>query len=223
MFFGLVDADGTGRGDPCAWRWRVGFREREVVVRVSRGWGAKEVLGEEGEGAGEDSMVFRQKVLPAIERRYVREKTGSLMVDANWDLDFEAMILAHGLLEKGEVKEERFEKSVWIYPGDEVGWCVWEVHRLDGEGAEAEGRQKIVAFKDRLTAMGKENLFFRWIELIQYESSQPGGFTPERQQSAVVKAKELFERQGVDFEKFVAEIGGLDGIPGLDVTGREAR
>lgn len=77
-----------------------------------------------------------------------------------------------------------------------------------------------MAFKDRLTAIGKENLFFRWIELIQYESSQPGGFTPERQQDAVVKAKELFERQGVDFEQFIKDIGGLDGIPGLENSGR---
>lgn len=217
-FFGLVE--GGGKGDPCAWRWRTGFREREVVVRLSRGWGAKDVLGEEGENAGEDSMVFRQKVLPAIDRRYVREKTGSLMVDKNWDLDFDAMIKAHELVDKSEIEESRFEKSVWIFPGEEVGWCVWEVHKLDGEGAEAEGRKKIMAFKDRLTAIGKENLFFRWIELIQYESSQPGGFTPERQQDAVVKAKELFERQGVDFEQFIKDIGGLDGIPGLENSGR---
>lgn len=174
----------------------------------------------EGENAGEDSMVFRQKVLPAIDRRYVREKTGSLMVDQNWDLDFDAMIKAHELVDKSEIEEIRFEKSVWIFPGEEVGWCVWEVHKLDGEGAEAEGRKKIMAFKDRLTAIGKENLFFRWIELIQYESSQPGGFTPERQQDAVVKAKELFERQGVDFEQFIKDIGGLDGIPGLENSGR---
>lgn len=202
-------------GNPRTWRWGIGFRQREIYIRESRGWGAKELLGEEGEMAGEDSPLFKMRVLPAIERRFVREKTGYLMVDANWDLDFDAMVRAHRAVEKGEIAEEKFEKSVWVYGGEPVGWCVWEVHRLDGDGAEAEGRKKIVAFKDRLTAMGKESLFFRWIELIQYESNQPGGFTPERQQDAVNKARELFEKQGVDFEKLVDDVGGLDGIPGL--------
>ena len=63
--------------------------------------------------------------------------------------------------------------------------------------------------------MGKESLFFRWIELIQYESSQPGGFIPQRQADAVSKAKQLFENAGVDFEEFMHSIGGLDGVPGL--------
>ncbi|OJD39974.1 uncharacterized protein BKCO1_200092 [Diplodia corticola] len=204
-------------GNPCAWRWAIGgFREREIYIRESRGWGVKELLGEEGEmAASEESPLFKMRILPAIDRRFIREKTGSLMVDANWDLDYEAMARAHRAVDKGEIAEQKFEKSVWVYGGEPVGWCVWEVYRLDGDGAEAEGRKKIVAFKDRLTALGKESLFFRWIELIQYESSQPGGFTPARQQDAVNKAKELFEMQGVDFERFIDDVGGLDGIPGL--------
>ncbi|KKY21181.1 hypothetical protein UCDDS831_g04249 [Diplodia seriata] len=204
-------------GNPCKWRWGIGgFREREIYIRESREWGVKELLGEEGEMiASEDSPLFKMRIMPAIDRRFIREKTGYLMVNANWDLDFDAMVRAHRAVEKGEIAEEKFEKSVWVYGGEPVGWCVWEVHRLDGDGAEAEGRKKIVAFKDRLTALGKESLFFRWIELIQYESSQPGGFTPARQQDAVTKAKELFEMQGVDFEKLIDDVGGLEGIPGL--------
>jgi hypothetical protein len=83
---------------------------------------------------------------------------------------------------------------------------------------EEEGRKKILAFKDELTAMGKENLFFRWVELIQYESTQPGGFGPDRQAEAVAKAKELFESQGIDFEKFWAKVGGMENMPGMDVS-----
>lgn len=70
--------------------------------------------------------------------------------------------------------------------------------------------------QERLTAMRKESLFFRWIELIQYESSQPGGFTAQRQERAMQKAKQLFEKQGIDFEKFIRSIGGLENFPGFD-------
>ena len=73
-----------------------------------------------------------------------------------------------------------------------------------------------MAFKDELTALGKENLFFRWIELVQFESSQPGGFGPERQKHTMIKAKEMFEDQGIDFDKFWAKIGGMQGMPGMD-------
>ena len=34
--------------------------------------------------------------------------------------------------------------------------------------------------KNNLTALGKENLFFRWIEIVQSETSQTGSFTGER-------------------------------------------
>lgn len=77
-------------------------------------------------------------------------------------------------------------------------------------------QRKIVAFKDELTSLGKENLFFRWIELVQFESSQPGGFGPERQRKTMAKAKEMFEAQGIDFDQLFARIGGMEGMPGMD-------
>ena len=64
--------------------------------------------------------------------------------------------------------------------------------------------------------MGKESLFFRWIEIVQYESSQPGGFTPERQVLAAEKAKQLFAENGVDFDEFIKSTGGLEGMPGME-------
>lgn len=67
--------------------------------------------------------------------------------------------------------------------------------------------------------MGKENLFFRWIEIVQFESSQPGGFTPERQVRAVDQARQAFKEQGVDFEEFVKSVGGMDAMPGAGAAG----
>jgi len=67
--------------------------------------------------------------------------------------------------------------------------------------------------------MGKENLFFRWIELIQYESEQPGGMNATRRKEVVEKARDVFTAQGVDFDAFVTAIGGIDAFPGLAQTG----
>jgi len=64
--------------------------------------------------------------------------------------------------------------------------------------------------------MGKEHLFFRWIELLQYESSQPGGFTMERQTAIVAKARVMFDEQGIELNEFLGS-EGVRGLPGLDV------
>ncbi|KAF2085034.1 hypothetical protein K490DRAFT_47747 [Saccharata proteae CBS 121410] len=205
-------------GNPVSWRWQAGFRDREIYVRKSRGWGKTELLDATSGKRGQESPFFATRILPAIDRHLLRSKTGYLLMDKSWDLDFAAMKHATGLVDSKKVFESCFEKSVFVWAGEGTGWCVWEVHRLD-EGAEEDGRKKIIAFKDTLTALGKESLFFRWIELVQYESSQPGGFTEERQQRAVKNARELFERDGVDFEEFVASVGGMGGMPGFEGIG----
>ncbi|KAF1841946.1 uncharacterized protein K460DRAFT_369956 [Cucurbitaria berberidis CBS 394.84] len=206
-------------GNPVSWRWNVGFRDEEVYVRVSRGWGAKDLLGaaEGGSGkAGEESPFFKTRILPAVDGQRLREKTGYLLMDGDFDLDFYGMIAATQLLDKKVFTLEQVKKLVVVFVGDEEHgqWAVWECSKLD-EGSETEARNKVIEFKDRLTAMGKENLFFKWVELIQYESNAPGGFTQDRQMAAAEKAKKLFEEQGVDWETFSREIGGLDGMPGL--------
>ncbi|KAF2731809.1 hypothetical protein EJ04DRAFT_544956 [Polyplosphaeria fusca] len=210
-------------GNPASWRMAVGFRDEEVYVRVSRKWGAKELLGEAEGGtgrAGGESPFFKTRVLPAVEERKMREKTGYLMMDSSWDLDFAGMVIATELLDKKELQKDFFRKSVFVWVGaeDSGQWAVWDCWKLD-EGSETEARQKIMLFKDRLTAMGKENLFFKWVELVQYESSAPGGFTHERQVETAEKAKKIFSDQGVDFEEFIKEIGGLQGMPGMEEAG----
>ncbi|KAF2653279.1 hypothetical protein K491DRAFT_705949 [Lophiostoma macrostomum CBS 122681] len=207
-------------GNPVRWRWSVGFRDEEVYVRQSRGWGAEDLLGE-AEGAskaraGESSPFFKTRVLPAVDAGRLRSKTGYMLMDKDFDLDFAGMVVATRVLDSKEVEKDELRKSVFVWVGseEEGQWVVWNCWRLD-EGSETEARQKIVLFKDRLTAMGKENLFFRWVELVQYESNAPGGFTKERQAETAEKAKRLFEEQGVDFETFSREIGGLEGMPGM--------
>ncbi|KZF21145.1 hypothetical protein L228DRAFT_167168 [Xylona heveae TC161] len=199
-----------------AWRRRVGFQDQEVVVRTSRRWDREE--RKKAANANDPSVVsdvlMEKRILPAIDRRWMEGRTSLMLLDKNWDLDYGAMITATDLVDMKELDMEDFQKTVFMHT-PKIGWLAWNVHKLD-EGSEEEARGKLIAFKDQLTLMGKENLFFRWIEIIQYESSQPGGFTPERQTAAMVKAKALFESQGVDFEEFTRSIGGLEGVPGFE-------
>ncbi|KAI9725289.1 MAG: hypothetical protein M1828_003304 [Chrysothrix sp. TS-e1954] len=198
--------------NPCTWRWHVGFKDTEIIVRVSRDWGASDL--NDSLKQGEDNPFFKVRILPAIDKRYMHGKSGYLMMGKDYDLDFDAMTYATQLVTKGSMTFQDFEKTVIVH-SEAHGWMAWNVHPLD-TGSEEEARKKIIAFKERLTAMRKESLFFRWIELIQYESNQPGGFTPERRTRAVTKAKALFEEQGVNFEDFLTSVGGLEEFPGLD-------
>ncbi|MCJ1282508.1 hypothetical protein MMC26_001831 [Xylographa opegraphella] len=198
-------------GNPIAWRQRVGFQAEEIVVRRSRRW--DETLPSDWLAEDSDGTVYKERILPAIDKKWVKAKTSYLMIDKSWDLDFAGMITAHDLVRVGKASLSDFQKTV-IAHSEEHGWLTWPVWKLD-EGSEEEARQKIVLFKDKLTVMGKENLFFSWIELIQFETSQPGGFTKERQAKTMEKAKELFESQGVDFEEFWKEVGGYQGLPGM--------
>jgi hypothetical protein len=70
-------------------------------------------------------------------------------------------------------------------------------------------------FRDALTALGKEDLFFRWVEMIQFETSQPGGFTHEKQVVAAQKIRDLFTSNGVDFDALWKETVGTDGLTGM--------
>ena len=202
-----------GSASPFSFRMKLGFHDKEIVVRRSRKWDTqlpKDWLEQESSGE-----VYRERIMPSISREWVDRKTSFLMQDKSWDLDYAAMMKAHGFVQDGKYKLEDFEKTVIVHT-EEFGWLIWQVWKLD-EVAQDDGRKKIVLFKDKLTVMGKESLFFRWIELIQYESSGEDGFTKQKQEHAVVQARELFESQGVDFDKFWDEIGGKEGFPGLDV------
>lgn len=74
----------------------------------------------------------------------------------------------------------------------------------------------LITLQDRLAAMGKEGLFFRMIELVQYEGSTPGGFSPERQQATLEKVEKLFSDNGVDFRNLLNEMGVE--LPGVSTS-----
>lgn len=210
-FFGPNDNE-----NPVVWRLSIGFRDQEITVRRSRRWdeALEDIVTEEGEGS-EEGGLFLTNVRRATSRAFMHEKTGYSMLNKDWDLDWRLMILATKMVDKKEMSLDDFKTTVLLY-SSEFGWVTFETQDNRASRKEDEGRRKILAFKDELTAMGKESLFFRWIELIQLESSQPGGFGSERQEVAIRKARDMFEAQGVDFDKFWAKIGGMEGMHGMD-------
>ncbi|KAF2663915.1 hypothetical protein BT63DRAFT_114589 [Microthyrium microscopicum] len=212
-------------GNPIAWRWHVGFKDKELVVRVSRDWSAEDLVG--GEKKGGESAFWKTRVMAAVQMDVIG-KTGYLLMGKDWDLDFAGMVVGQKMVdEKGGIKMDEVNGKLWCWWTPKVGageWVVWDFRRdLYGvkEDAEAgaerevgdvdEGRRMIMKFKDKLEEMGKEELFYKWVELIQWESSRPGGFTKERQIEAGQKVKELFDQYQVDFEEFEQSVGIQDG------------
>lgn len=205
---------------PISLRRKLGFKPAEVVVRKSREW--SESLSQNW--IKHDKKTISERIMPAITPMRL-QRTGYLLIDADWDLDFRAMVRVHDAIKTGKASFKDFETCVIVHGGGNKGWLVWRVedalgvrrrdeqHNNDSSSELSPSeRDKIVAFKDKLASMGKEDLFFRWVEIIQFESTQPGGFTPERQQKAMQETKELFDKHGVDFEQFWTEVGGMKGV-----------
>ncbi|KAI4139079.1 MAG: hypothetical protein L6R39_006480, partial [Caloplaca ligustica] len=72
---------------------------------------------------------------------------------------------------------------------------------------------------DLLTGVGKEGLFFRWVEMMSNERTLAGtDFTSESREKAVQRSRELFAEQGLDWDDVIQGVGGLDGLLGMEVT-----
>ncbi|KAJ4292931.1 hypothetical protein N0V88_005594 [Collariella sp. IMI 366227] len=210
----------TGRGSPVRWRWNVGFRGEEVYVRRSReSW--DKMLIEGGldlfdEGSREARMA-REEVLGRVRKAtaplFMQQKTGYLTMDGDWDLDWRGMVDATRLVDKKEVPLEALQNAVFIHT-KRFGWV--SVDLGGGETMEQdERRRQVMLFRDALRALGKENLFFRWVEMIQFETTQPGGFTAEKQIGAAQKIRDMFKSNGVDFDGLWKETVGTEGLAGM--------
>ncbi|KAL9126345.1 MAG: hypothetical protein Q9217_004591 [Psora testacea] len=218
-----------GEASPVAWRRSVSFRDCEIIVRRSRRWDDSIFYKENLTGTGtintveeflqqgKESKAFQERILPAVDWKWVTQKTGYQMLDKSWDLYFAGMIEAHALVDDGVNKLEDFQTSVLVNT-ERWGWLSWEVWKDHEKGNEMESPKKLQAIKDGLTGMGNENLFFRSIEIIQNETSRPGSFTAEKRQKAILKMKEEFDEQGVNFDDFWAKVGGIESMPGLEVS-----
>ncbi|KAM3543564.1 hypothetical protein ARSEF1564_003511 [Beauveria bassiana] len=196
---------GQTHDSPVKWRWAVGFREKEIYVRRSRDWQA--VLGDVIEER-DSNRIFTGYVAQATAPMLQEQKTGYLLMNNNWDLDWKLMVRAHRMVDKKEAALDVFRNAVLVHHQD-YGWLRYDL-KLGASTEEEEKRRQVFAFRDALSAMGKEDLFYRWVEIVQFEATQPGGFGPEKQEVAAKKIRELFEGQGVDFDKLWKDMVGED-------------
>lgn len=175
-------------------------------MRRSRDWHA--VLGDVVEER-DSNKIFTGYVTQATAPMLQEQKTGYLLMNNNWDLDWQLMVKAHKMVDKKEAALDVFRNAVLVYHQD-YGWLSYDLN-LGVSTEEEKKRRQVFAFRDALSSMGKEDLFYRWVEIVQFEATQPGGFGPEKQEAAAKKIRELFEGQGVDFDKLWKDTIGEDG------------
>ena len=205
---------------PRAWRQKVWFKEIEVIVRRGRSWDTPLLEGNDKgtkTWSTSDELTINVKVEPAMRPSYVG-KSGLLLLDKDWDLDYKAMLDAHRMIKDGRLKMEDLDDVALVYYQKQ--WLSWKVHedtQLPVGNPKHEGVLK--DFREKLTKLGEEDVFFRWIEIVQYETSQPGGFTKGRQAEAKEQFKKLLTDRRVDYEAFWNDIGGEKGLPGFDQSG----
>lgn len=202
-------------GNPVRWRWNVGFRDREIYVRRSRAaWDvgiAKKVLA--GEGDVQAKGLLLNNVAAATSPMLINEKTGYLTMNGEWDLDWAAMVRATRLVDDKTIALDAFKLVVVLYH-EAYGWVALDL-KTSETAQDDERRNQVFAFRDALAAVGKEDLFYRWIEIVQFESTQPGGFGPEKQVTVAKKIRDLFAEQGIDFDAFWKESVGSDGLANM--------
>lgn len=215
---------------PAIWRWKIGYKAREVVVRRSRRWGEQIFVGENngqeailGEGKIGDK-VYKERVLPGIDAAWVRGRTGMSMLDQNWDLWYQGMVNAQMLIEKGQVKIEAFNSRMVVVHESKRGWLMWKFDNEEADDGNNNNAEKIKKIKTRLDIMGKEGLFWKWIELVQFETETTDdnnsvGGVQERLRR---KGREMFAGEGVDFDEFWKEVGGMEDMPGLKSSSSSA-
>ncbi|KAK5221133.1 hypothetical protein LTR72_006692 [Exophiala xenobiotica] len=203
---------------PWTWRRTLGFKETEIIVRRGRKWDTPLLTSEVPEQTKtwmvEEELTIRVKVDAAMRLSYLA-KTGYLLLDKDWDLDFKAMLDAHRLADKGTVQTQDLENLALVYY--QKRWLVWRLHEApEITVKEAQQDSELETFRNRLAELGAESVFFRWIEIVQYETSQPGGFTEGRRVEALGQLKQLLTKKGVDYDRFWEDIGGQAGLPGFE-------
>ena len=219
------------------WRYQLGFTwlEREVVVRRSRAWAtdisaiSSRLLSPDSSNPnpktiqGADATEKATEIIRAATTpSRIQSKPGLLLIDKDWELYYTGMVDAHTLLSdptSGLTRQELTKNGpiVCIFDATTSSWKIWRPWS-DGQELPRNDGGKLRLFKDLLTAMGREGLFFRWVEVVQHESSSAEVFTSERREKVVKVSRELFEREGVRWDEVVDGIGGLEGLFGMEVT-----
>lgn len=211
------------------WKLSVGFnREKEAVVRRGRGWDdsifASEVIRREQGKTGaqwtkEEELIVYTRCTAALRKTYT-SRTSYLLLDKDWDLDFQGMIDANELIDEGKLNWADMDHVVLVPFSDH--WFCWYPHAVESRGEavpipELPTRdERLETLRQKLIAMDCEDLFYRWIEIVQYETSREGGFDSLRKKAAVEELQSMLKERGLDEHDFWQSIGGEGMLPGLD-------
>ncbi|KZZ94643.1 hypothetical protein AAP_01943 [Ascosphaera apis ARSEF 7405] len=97
---------------------------------------------------------------------------------------------------------------------EDNGWLIWRVDPFDEKEEEKESsqRDKMEQIREKLIDLDKEDVFYRWIEILQFEMSGPGEWDAEKQRKCDDQTRELFKENGLDFDEFYEGIGGMEGV-----------
>ncbi|KIV94916.1 hypothetical protein PV10_02636 [Exophiala mesophila] len=202
---------------PFQWRRTLGFQETEIIVRRGRRWdtplldtGIPDVTKT---WKVDEELTINVKVEAAMRTTYLA-KTGYLLLDRDWDLDFKAILDAHKLVDQGTLKSKDLDNLALVYY--QKHWLVWRVHEAPVISAkDAASDSMLETFRNKLVELGAEDVFYRWIEIVQYETSRPGGFNEGRQAEAMQELRTLLKSRGLDDVQFWEDIGGKAGLPGF--------
>ena len=158
---------------------------REMVVRQSRGWvdagvAEEELVGDSPAATTSGSGIFAERVLPGVQKEWVDGRTGMAMLDKDWDLWYGGMVEAHRAVARGELDMGEFGgRTVAVWVEGRGGWLVWKLDGARDGGEAGEATRKVERVRARLGAMGKEALFWSWIDLVQWETEGRGGLVGE--------------------------------------------
>lgn len=216
------DITATRYASPVTWRIAVPFQDTEVTVRKSRSWDEDVLTTDYDIVAHSDCSQrerFDEEVRLATSSEYMggamggKARTGYALMDRAWDLDWEAMTFAHEMVAAEQASFSDFRLKVLVH-SEQYGWVVWDEGQEGGESMEGE-REKIVRFKEVWTAMGKEGMFFKWIEVVQ-SSGVVEWAERERKEELRRAAKRMIEDEGLNFDDVLGAIGGWGMWPGLE-------
>jgi len=219
--------DKYGRYVGCAgWKWDVGFsRPKEPVVRRGRKWDVPIFQDEEERKrqskpadtwTKEEELAVHTKCSDAL-RRSQTSKNALSLLDRDWDLDYRAMVDAADLIDQAKLSLDDIDHLVLV-PW-QAKWYSWYPHKIKTSDSHiepvSERDEKLESFRKHLIDLGCEDIFYRWIEMVQYETSQPARFTQVKKEEAEQELRRMLKSRKKDDESFIQAVGGMQNVPGL--------
>ena len=193
---------------PVNWRLAVGFQDKEIISRKSRTFHRNLKTA----WTTDDLLSVKIYAIEALSQETVSKTGYTLIAETRWELDFAAMIKAQEVVRSRALSPSALHRLVLAFHSGT--WHAWHLEEGLEEPAstEEDPAQKL---KKLLQRQRKQELFYRYIELIQYETSSPGAGTDTWKARLMKQLEEMFDKAGLNLASVINEMGGIDKMPGL--------